>query len=182
MLYARLLGSSWHQLAEPVRSIHCAHATVVAAGPLRIVHGRSRIVGLLTRLLRLPRAHPAAPTRLVIAPREDEEQWRRTFDGRRLETRQYEAGEGELAERIGVLEFRFRLEVSEGGLRYRQTDAAFPIGSVRLRLPPAWMPRVDAREDPAGAHRVRVHVSVEVPALGPVLTYDGTVEIEGAPA
>jgi hypothetical protein len=52
-------------------------------------------------------------TVLVVATRGDGEHWLRTFDGRRLEMRQYESRESELAERFGVLEFRFRLE---GGL------------------------------------------------------------------
>ena len=177
-LYARLLGSSWLQLAEPVRFAHATESTVGARGRLRIAHGRSHVARVLARLLRLPRASDAAETRLVVTPRDDGEQWRRTFDDRRLDTRQYQAGDGELAERIGVLEFRFRLEASDGSLVFRQLDAALMFGSVRVRLPAAWAPRVDAREDPAGAHQIRIHVRVALPAVGPVLTYDGTIDIE----
>jgi len=128
--------------------------------------------------LRLPRANDAAETRLVVTSAADGEQWLRTFDDRCLETRQYQAGDFELAERLGVLEFRFRLEASEGSLLFRQLEAAFLYRSVRLRLPAAWAPRVEAREDPAGAHQIRVHVRVVLPAIGPVLTYDGTIDIE----
>ena len=177
-LYARLLGASWLQLAEPVRFVHATPPTVHARGRLRIEHGRSHLARFLARLLRLPRASEAADTRLVITPRADGEQWRRTFDDRRLDTRQYQAGAGELAERFGVLEFRFRLEVSEGSLLFRQVEAAFLLGSVRLPLPATWAPMIDAREDPAGARQIHVHVRVALPALGPVLTYDGTIDIE----
>lgn len=177
-LYARLLGSSWLQLAEPVRFAHASGSTVRARGRLRIAHGRSHVARLLARLLHLPRASDAAETRLVITSGADGEQWLRTFDDRRLDTRQYQAGDCELAERIGALEFRFRLEASEGSLLFRQLEAAFLFGSVRLRLPATWAPRVDAREDPAGAHQIRVHVRVALPALGPVLTYDGIIDIE----
>jgi hypothetical protein len=133
-------------------------------------------------LLRLPRASDAAETHLIISSRADREQWLRTFDDRRLDTRQYQAGDGELAERIGVLELRFRLEASEGSLLFRQLEAALLFGSVRLRLPAPWAPWVEAREDPAGAHQIRVHVRVALPALGPLLTYDGTIDIEDARA
>jgi hypothetical protein len=51
-------------------------------------------------------------------------------------------------------------------------------GSVRVRIPSALAPRVDAREDPAGPHQIGIHVRVVVPALGPVLTYDGIVDLE----
>jgi hypothetical protein len=177
-LYARLLGASWLQLAEPVRFIHTTESPVRARGRLQIAHGRGRLARLLAQLLRLPRASAAVRTRLAVTARADGEQWLRTFDDRRLDTRQYEAGEGDLAERIGVLEFRFRLEVLEGSLLFEQLEAALLFGSVRLRVPAAWAPRVEAREDPAGAHQIHIHVRVTLPAVGPVLTYDGTIDIE----
>ena len=91
-------------------------------------------------------------------------------------------GRGELAERIGLLEFRFRLEASEGSLVFRQVGAALLLGSLRLRLPAASAPRVDAREDPAGPRQIRVHVRVVLPAVGPLLTYEGTMNIEDTDA
>jgi hypothetical protein len=177
-LYARLLGSSWPQVAEPIRVAHASGSTVRAHGRLRIAHGRSHVARVLAWLLRLPRTSDAAETRLVVTSHADGERWLRTFDDRRLDTRQYQAGDAALAERIGILELRFRLEVSEGSLLYRQIEAALLCGPIRLRLPAAWAPSVEAREDPAGARRVCVHVRVMVPVLGPVLTYDGTIDIE----
>lgn len=177
-LYARLLGSSWLQIAEPVRFLHTTESTVRASGRLRIEHGRNPFARFLAGLLRLPRATAAAETRLVITPRGDGEHWLRTFADRRLDTWQYQTGERELAERIGVLEFRFRLEASEGGLLFRQLEAAFLFGAIRLRLPAMWAPMVYAREDPAGAHRIRIVVRVALPAVGPVLAYDGTIDVE----
>lgn len=177
-LYARLMGSSWLQVAEPVRAAHPAGSTVRAHGRFRIEQGDSYPAHLLARLLRLPRPSAGADTRLVVTPGDDGEQWRRTFDDRRLDTRQYQAGDGELAERIGFLEFRFRLEATDGSLRFRQVEAALLFGAVRVRLPSAWAPTVEAREDPALANQVRVHVRIALPAVGTVLTYAGTMEIE----
>lgn len=181
-LYAQLLGASWLQVAEPVRLLHTPESTVRARGRFRIAHGRSPAARFLARLLRLPRASDAAETRLVITACADGERWRRTFDDRRLDSRQYQAGECDLAERIGVLELRFRLDASEAALVFRQHAAALMVGSVRLRLPAGWAPKVEAREDPAGPHHIRVHVRVALPGLGPVLTYDGTIDILDARA
>jgi Domain of unknown function (DUF4166) len=178
VLYARLLGSSWEQLAEPVRVIHTTESTVRAGGRLRITHGRSRFSRLLAWLLRLPRASEAAETRLIITPDEGGERWQRAFEDRLLDTEQYEAGERELAERFGALEFRYRLEASQGSLVFRQLDAGVLFGSFRLRLPVMCAPRVDAREDALGARHLRVHVCVAFPVLGPVLTYDGVIHLE----
>ena len=177
-LYARLLGSSWLQLADAVRLAHATAPAVRARGRFRITHGRSHAARFLAWVLRLPRACDAAETRLLVTSGANGERWLRTFDGRELHTRQYQAGNGALAERIGILEFRFRLEASEGSLLYRQLDAAFLCGPIRLRLPAALAPTVDAREDPAGARQTAVHVLVALPGLGPVLTYDGTIDIE----
>jgi hypothetical protein len=164
LLYARLLGSSWALAAEPVRIAHAPEATIRAHGCLRVAHGRSRVARFLAWLLRLPRAGDAAKTRLVVTARAEGEDWQRTFDDRRLHTRQYETDDGELAERVGLLEFRFRLEVSQGSLLFRQVDAALIVGSVRVRLPAAWTPTVEAREEPAGARQIQIHVRVVLPA------------------
>ena len=177
-LYPGLLGSAWMELAEPVRAAHDSGSTVRARGRLRIAHGRGHAARWLARLLRLPRANPAADTRLVVTAGAGGERWRRTFDDRRLDTRQYRAGAGDLAERFGILEFRFRLEASQGSLIFRQVEAAVLCGTVRLKIPAACAPRVDAREDPAGARQIGVHVRVALPVVGPVLTYDGTIDIE----
>jgi hypothetical protein len=182
MLYTRLLGASWPQLADPVRVIHGAETTVRARGRLRITHGRSPLARVLARVLRLPRASDASETRLVITSGSDGQTWRRSFGDRRIDTRQYEAGASELAERFGLLEFRFHLEALAGSLLFRQVEASVLLGSVRVPLPPGCVPRVDAREDAAGERRVGVHVCVAFPGVGPILTYEGTVDIEDADA
>ena len=106
-------------------------AAVVGSGARRSRHDVDRFAGaacfesraaaalrarLLARLLRLPHAGDASDTRLVITPQGAGEWWRRTFDGRRMDTRQYQAGDGELAERLGLLELRFRLDAADGSL------------------------------------------------------------------
>ena len=176
-LYARLLGPDWLLLAEPVRCAHASSSTR-ARGSVRIAHGRGPVVRLLAALLCLPRPNAAAETRLVITAEDGAQRWDRTFDGRHIDTRQYETDEGELAERFGMLELRFRLAPSGGGLIFRQVKAAVMVGSLRLPLPGSWLPIVEAREDPAGARRISVHVRVMVPAIGPLMSYEGMFDIE----
>ena len=106
------------------------------------------------------------------------EHWQRTFNGRQLKTRQYESNTSELAEQFGVVEFRFRLDPSGGNLLYVQQEAAVLVGPVRLRIPAAWAPRVEAREDPAGPACIKVAVRVVLPGIGQLIAYDGFVDIE----
>jgi hypothetical protein len=175
-LYARVLGFNFEQIAEPLRLAHAAEATL--HGRFRITRGPGYAARVLAALLRLPRPSLAAETRLVIAAYGDRQQWRRSFDDRHLDTWQYQTGDRELGERIGILEFRFGLTAANGGLVFQQVDAAFVLGSMRLRLPAAWAPRIEAREDPAGADQIAVNVRVVLPRVGPLLTYDGTINLE----
>jgi hypothetical protein len=177
-----LLGASWAQVADPIRLAHATGPEVHGHGRMRICHGRNAAARLLARLLRLPRPCDAAETRLVVTAGADGEVWVRSFGHDRMVTRQFESPGGELAERIGPLELIFHLEATHGSLVYRQVAAALRFGSVRLPLPVLCAPIVAAREDPAGAHEVHVHVSVEYPLVGLVITYDGTIEIEAARA
>jgi hypothetical protein len=180
-LYMRILGDSWGQLGAPVRALHATSSILRARGRLRIEHGHYA-ARFVARILRLPPPAAAAETRLTVTAHGDGEQWQRTFDGRCLDTRQYASGRCELAERFGVLEFRFRLDVSDGRLVYVQREAAFLFGPARLRIPAAWAPRVEAREDPAGPTCVNVEVHVSLPAVGPLIAYDGLIDVEDAGA
>jgi hypothetical protein len=177
-LYSRLLGASWSSVAEAVRGVHAARPIACSHGRVRVTNGPAPLARILARMLWLPRPGDAVDTRLVVNAAAGEEQWVRTFDGRRLDTRQYLATGGELAERYGAFEFRFRLELSGGGIAFRQVGAAVWLRTFRLRLPSSCAPRVTACEEPAGEHDVAVHVLVELPLLGPVLAYDGTIAVE----
>jgi hypothetical protein len=177
-LYVRVIGDAWTQIAEPIRRVHASHSIIRASGRLRVEDGRHVLARMLARMLRLPHPTAAAETRLMVTTGPEGEHWQRTFNGRHLKTRQYESNAFELAEQFGVLEFRFRLDASGGNLRYVQQEAAVLFGPVRLRIPAAWAPRVEAREDPAGPTRIKLAVRVVLPGIGQLIAYDGVVDIE----
>ena len=181
-LYERLTGQAWTQIAEPVRCLHRTDPIIRAGGQLRVEHGSNPLARVLVWMLRLPRSRSAADVRLKVTARGGAENWQRTFDGRRLHTCQYESRHSELAERFGLLEFRYGLRSSAGSLLYVQREAAFVLGQLRVRLPAMWAPRIEAREDPAGPKEVNVNVRIVLPGLGPLITYDGVVVIEDAQA
>ena len=177
-LYVRVVGDAWTQMAEPIRRVHSSHSIIRASGRLRVEDGSHFLSRMLARMLRLPRPSAAAETQLMVTAGPEGEHWQRTFNGRHLKTRQYQSNTSELAEQFGVLEFRFRLDASGGNLLYVQREAAVLFGPVRLRIPAAWAPRVEAREDPAGPTRINVAVRVVLPGIGQLIAYDGLVDIE----
>src|SRR5262245_39147607 len=95
-LYPQLLGAAWHDLAEPLRRLHGGGVTVRAAGVFRVRHGRNGLARLLGRLTGLPAAGEAVATRLVVVPQTGGEQWRRSFTGRPLVSRQWARPDGRL--------------------------------------------------------------------------------------
>ena len=177
-LYMRIIGDSWTQIAEPIRRVHASRSIVRASGRLRVEDGRHFLARVLARILRLPRPAAVAETRLTVTAGPDGELWQRPFNGRHFKTRQYESNAFELAERFGVLEFRFRLDTSGGNLLYVQREASVMFGPIRLRIPAPLAPRVEAREDPAGPTRIKVAVRVVLPGVGQLIAYDGFVDIE----
>ena len=176
-LYMRVTGDSWARLADPIRCLHGTTSITHAHGRLRIEHGRHPVARLLARALRLPRPHTSAVARLTISAGSKGEVWERAFGDTRLRTVQ-RGSAGELIERFGVVEFRFRLDTSQGGLLYMQHQAAFVCWRVRLPIPAACAPRVEAREDPAGAQRIQLDVRVMLPVIGSLISYAGVIEVK----
>lgn len=126
----------------------------------------------------MPPATDAAKTRLVITPFGRGERWVRSFDGRVLTTTQREASEGGLIERFGLLELRFRLRVHEGALVYEQAGAALRFWALSVPLPRWMAPCVAAREEAVGPDVTHVHVAVDLPVIGPLISYEGHIQRE----
>ncbi|HVF59911.1 MAG TPA: DUF4166 domain-containing protein [Thermoanaerobaculia bacterium] len=156
-----------------------AHTSSSARGSFRVWCAPGLAARALCRLVRLPPAGEAVDTRLSVTTEGEGERWVRSF-GERLLTSDGTAGrDGLLVERVPPVELRFRLEPEAGALRFRQVGAALRLGRLRLPLPGFLVPRVSAREAPAGDGAVRVEVTVRAPLLGPIFGYEGTVVFAG---
>jgi hypothetical protein len=123
----------------------------------------------------MPPVTETAKTRLTVTPFGCGERWERSFDEWLLITTQRQASDGCLIERFGLLELRFRLEVREGTLFFRQTGAALRLGKPRIGLPRWMAPCVEAREEAAGRDLTHVRVTVVVPVAGCLISYEGHI-------
>jgi hypothetical protein len=175
-LYPQLLGASWDDLAESVKRLHEKPGRIHATGTFRVRHGTRRLARWLIRLLRFPPAGEAVDVGLDVIPTDYGEEWRRTFAGRPLVSFQWRSSDGILAERIGPLEARFWLEVSNGTLTYSFRNAVLRLGPLRIPLPRWFAPQILGSETSiSGCDHVRVSVKATMPVLGLLIGYDGTL-------
>lgn len=183
-LYERLIVDGWRGLDESVRRLHAAGVRVT--GSFTVRRGASRTARMLASLLRLPAPGEVVPVQLRVTPSGDGERWHRTFNNRAFVTQQHAHDAALLAERMGPFEVRFRLCVEDGALVYQQESAALRALGLRVTLPAALSPRIEASEHAEScdgrAGGVRVSVRVTMPLVGLLLLYEGRLlmEVNGA--
>jgi hypothetical protein len=116
---------------------------------------------------------------LRIASEGSGQRWERRFDDETLTTTQWADSGGGLVERFGAWELCFDLRAEEKALRYVQRGARLCLGAFRLPVPLAWGPLVSAKETGDGPQRVFVTVTVTLPVVGSLITYDGYLDVGG---
>jgi hypothetical protein len=94
-------------------------------------------------------------------------------------TVQYQRGTDLLAERLGCLEFWFRLRVIEHALDFWHTGTTGVLGPLRVPLPRWLSPRITAREW-AGLEEgsLQVEVRISLPLIGLLMAYEGCLKRE----
>lgn len=198
-LYPRLLGDAWDSLAPALQRVHTDPSLTHAAGLFQVSRAPGRLLGLLLNAARVPHVSDRAQVRLAVetwgtgdgrdagvawnagAASGSVERWQRVFDGCPLTTLQSAAPGGLLAERVGILEFRFQLAVKHGELVFRQHSLAICLGRWRLPLPHWLSPQIAARESAvheaaiAEPAETRVDLRVMAPGGSLLFSYRGTV-------
>jgi hypothetical protein len=178
-LYGRLLGESWRRVDEPVRRLHERAGGACGEGLFTVRRGGKAPARALAWLMRLPAEGEGVRVRLSVKVLEGGgELWHRTFGDRSFDTLQREGAAHVLVETAGPLELLFELREEGGALVFRQTGAALRLGRLRVPLPRALAPRVEARESgTADGRGVLVSVGASAPLAGPLLSYEGRLEV-----
>ena len=182
MLYRRLFGASWPEIDTALQRMHCDGEPVRALGDFRVSRGTSLWAKILLSILRLPPENADTQVELIVRPEGESETWLRLFDGQAVTTVQWESGDGELSERFGEVEFRFRLSFADHTIHYRQVGAILHVALPffpAIRLPRWASPQVAAWET-VGASDVetRVRVEVSAPLAGRLFSYEGKLRRE----
>jgi len=175
-LYPRIVGDRWRELPERLRQcfeVPSVNGEMRASGHFRVRWGDRAPARWLARLGGLPRTGERVEVELTVTSDAEGETWRRRFGSDELVTRQWEE-RGLLTERVGSLELRFRLSVSQGRLFFEQEGAGLKLGGARISLPRWLSPRVSGCAWEHGEMQVSVEVSF--PGVGLLCRYEGGLE------
>lgn len=171
-LFARLLGESFDALPSPLRILHLRSGTARWPGEVEVIRGRSLLSRLCAWATRLPPAG-TGPIEVEIVVGDGRERWTRHVAGHAMRSRLRAVG-GLLDERLGLVDFRFRLASVD-------RDIVWTVAGVRvfglLPLPVAWFSQVRAREF-ADGERYRFEVVAALPLGGLLVHYRGWLAVE----
>lgn len=171
-LFARLLGDAFESLPAPLQILHLRDGRALWRGEVEVVRGRSLLSRLCAWVTRLP-PQGTGPIEVEIVAAEGREQWTRHVAGHAMRSRLW-AGDGLLNERLGLVDFRFRLTSVD-------RDIVWTVAGVRvlglLPLPVSWFSQVRARES-AEDGRYRFEVVAALPLAGPLVHYRGWLAVE----
>ncbi len=167
-LFQQALGAAFFTLPEAVRRLHALRGTARYAGIASIERGRNPLARLCARIAGLPKTMREAPTTVEFIADAKREVWRRDFGGTRMHTR-LAFKRGLLRERLGPLQFRYRLHPGSDALWWQ-------VAGVRvfglLPLPAGWFDGVRCRECERDG-RYEFLVEARLPLVGLVVRYEG---------
>jgi hypothetical protein len=173
-LFERVLGP-WVEILPPiVRKVH-THAPVHLLGRASIDGARNRSTKLLARLFGFPAGSPDTAAEVSLKRRGHREIWVRRFGSSTFRSTLRAADiAGCIYERFGP--FDFMLEVAPDPSGFTLTVMGWKLGP--LRLPLGLAPQAPARAYVDEEGRYRFDVAIALPWFGPLVRYQGWLELE----
>jgi Domain of unknown function (DUF4166) len=172
-LFRRLIGDRFEALPIQLRTVHGGAALRTYSGRCRVERGAGFLSRIFSAIASLPPAADSVPIRVSIESHARGETWNRDFDGKTMRSSLSERG-GLLEERLGPTVFHFALDAAGGAIDWRLVG----VRSLGIPLPLAWFDKVSARESVEG-DRYRFDVRAEMPVVGLLVRYAGTLDVEG---
>jgi hypothetical protein len=172
-LYARLLGSAWHELPAEVREMHDLNSALTARGSAAVERGAGFLARLVARAIGFPASADEIPVTVRFTAVDGRETWTRSFGEQTFSSAQF-AGQGRdahlLCERFGWLTFAMALVVE--GDRLALVPRRWSVLGIPL---PMWLcPHADAYESVEGG-RFSFHVEIRHPLTGLIVRYRGAL-------
>lgn len=170
-----ILGERYSALPRVVQSLHDPQPRLCASGRCAVARGKGFLVALICWLMGFPKAGADLPMRFEIEARDDAEHWRRQFGASRLNS-VFRAQQGLLREWMGPMCLEQSLEPRADGLHFVLRRAWF----LGIPVPRFLLPKVRAvasEIELEGQRRYGFEVATSLPLIGPVMRYQGWLEI-----
>jgi len=170
-LYEETLGSAYTDMSAPLQNLHRIGKGKTFEGRCKVTRGRNPLSYIVAGVLRLPKASPDIPVRVVLTREGDKEIWERFFDGRRMISTQ-EAGRGKqshlVIERFGPIAIHIAILVEDGKQILKTTGwSVFGIPLPKFLLPGGEV----FEHDTDGSFNF--HVDLVAPLFGRLVKYEG---------
>jgi len=163
------MDGAFAKLPDLVQRAH--RGTIRLSGTAKVERGKG-LGGLVAMIMRLPKSNPAADLVVTAWHFADQMVWSRSFDGRVFEST-FKKDDDFLVEQMGPLSL-FLQPMAEGGrLVYRLI--ATQIGPIAL--PRGFAPSMTAWEGEKDG-KYQFEVSVNLPLLGRLVRYSGSLDLE----
>lgn len=169
-LFAHLLGDRFASLAGAVQRLHTRPGLQRWHGEVEVERGHGRLSRLCAWATRLP-PPGRGPITVEIATAPGRECWTRHVARHAMRSTLW-ADDGLLCERLGLVEFGFRLAAADGVLVWRVAR----VRALGLPLPARWFDGVSAREFEADG-RYRYDVAARLPLAGLLVHYRGWLDV-----
>lgn len=178
-LHRRVLAESFETLPEAIKGIHGQDGRRHLAGRVDVKCNQTLAGRLLLRLLGLPRPGEDLEARILLEPSGEGERWHRRFGRDSFSSRVTPDRQtpGRIIETMGGVSAVIALQTIPDGLRWEVTSLSF----LGVPLPRAIAPKTQATERQIDG-RYRFEVSIRLPLLGPLISYQGWLQPAGSQA
>jgi Domain of unknown function (DUF4166) len=178
-LYPRLLRDEWAALPAALQAAHFTGQRIRLRGSFEVDVENTWLTRILRKIFGLPATSGTAPATLEIAGGPEGELWSRKIGAWKLSSLQ-SARDGRLRERIGFLEFEFRIVRDGQRLCYTQQKVWMHFLRLSLPLPRFLAPQVSAVEAEAQAPFCsEIAVRLRAPGGRLLFSYAGKLRREG---
>ena len=171
-LYRQVMGDDFHWLPVELQIFHSTVGRVTLSGQCTVI-GPDTVMGkLIGWVLALPKATGQTRFSFELEANTTTETWRRHFPGRLMTSRMSVIG-ATLVERLGPVDFHFKLEADSGQLAMLLERLIF----CGIPCPEFLLPSVIAVET-ASPGKLHFNVAARLPLVGLIREYRGFLNVE----
>jgi hypothetical protein len=172
------LGPAFADLPNALQKLHSGTDVRRYSGRTVVRHGPSVIARILLRLGGFPPQGSGLPLRFTITPDAQGEAWARDFDGHVTQSRLRTGKAGQVIERFGPFHITMQPVATP-------TSLSFPVVAIHclgFALPRRMLPKNPSYESVDASGAVIFDIGAELPVLGPLIGYRGTLRPQACDA